>query len=450
MLGLSFQNKTPKETLAMKLSSEYLMSEKGLELLGQLFHSAGEGIMLFSKNGEIEMTNPRALEMFGYAEEELLGKKVEELVPREVRSEHTSHRTKFIEKPSPRPMGQGLDLNGLRKDGTTFPIEISLNYLSHNNDKMIVAFITDITVRKESERLVKEQQKRLKEYAGELEKKVKSRTSELEHMNMGLQSQIQERKLAENALKKSLDDLKEAEREILKSLEREKELGELKSKFVSMASHEFRTPLTTILSSANLIGKYQEGDQQASREKHIERINKSVQNLTGILNDFLSMEKLESGITRVDKREVNLELLVKEVCEEMEGTLRKDQQLVIESEAATVLSDEHILKNVLINLISNASKYSSEGDPIHVSALVEEMEVCLKVIDRGIGIPESEQKNLFERFFRADNVTNIQGTGLGLNIVKKYVELLGGKIEFKSKEGEGSTFCVRIPLASGK
>ncbi len=406
--------------------------------------------MLFNKRGEIEMSNPRALEMFGYSEKELLGKKVETLIPKDARSRHENHREKYMKKPVPRSMGQGLDLKGVRKDGSMFPVEISLNYVSHQDETMVVAFITDITIRKENERVVEEQQQKLSEYADGLEKKVKSRTRELEHMNLGLKSQIQERKLAEKALKKSLEDLKKAEQEILRSLEREKELGELKSRFVSMASHEFRTPLTTILSSANLIGKYAESDQQSSREKHIDRINKSVQNLTGILNDFLSMEKLESGIIRIDMKELDLEMLVKEVCEEMEDTLKKDQKIEIESETATVLSDDHILKNVLINLISNASKYSSEGDPIQVSALVEEMEVCLKVIDHGIGIPQDEQKNLFERFFRADNVTNIQGTGLGLNIVKKYVKLLGGKIEFKSKEGEGSTFCVRIPLASVK
>ncbi len=423
------------------------MSGKGRELLGQLFHNSGEGIMLFSKKGVIEMSNPRALEMFGYSEDELMGRKVEDLVPKGSRSKHEVHRNEYMKNPSPRSMGQGLDLKGVRKDGSMFPVEISLNYLSHQNETMIVAFVTDITIRKESERVVEEQQKKLAEYADELEKKVRSRTRALEQMNLGLKSQIQERKLAENALKKSLDDLKKAEQEILASLEREKELGQMKSRFVSMASHEFRTPLTTILSSANLIGKYAESDQQSSREKHIKRINKSVQNLTGILNDFLSMEKLESGVIKIEVKELDLEPLVIEVCEQLEAALKNGQKIELKSEPATIRSDDHIIRNVLINLISNASKYSSEGDPIEVSALVEENDVCLKVVDHGIGIPEEEQKNLFERFFRADNVTNIQGTGLGLNIVKKYVELLGGKIEFESKEGVGSTFCVRIPLA---
>ncbi|MEP1095617.1 MAG: PAS domain-containing sensor histidine kinase [Cyclobacteriaceae bacterium] len=429
----------------MKLSSKYLMSGKGLELLGKLFHSSGEGIMLFNEKAEIEMVNPRSEEMFGYTEKELLGELVEKLVPQSARGRHVEHRDLYLKSPAPRPMGLGLDLNGLRKDGSTFPIEISLNYLKHENETMVVAFITDITVRKENERVVEEQQKKLGEYADELEKKVKSRTSELEHMNMGLQSQIQERKLAEKALKESLQELKKAEKEILKSLEREKELGMLKSRFVSMASHEFRTPLTTILSSANLIGKYVESDQQISREKHVDRITKSVQNLTNILNDFLSLEKLESGALSITRNDIDLKNLLEEVSEDMSGTFKEGQEIQMTCASIIVNSDEHILRNILFNLISNASKYSPVNAPIEILAKQKENHVCIKVVDVGMGIPKEERKNLFERFFRAGNVTNIQGTGLGLNIVRKYIDLLGGEIKFESTEGVGSTFEVKLP-----
>ncbi|MEP5613594.1 MAG: PAS domain-containing sensor histidine kinase [Cyclobacteriaceae bacterium] len=429
----------------MKLSSEYLMSGKGLELLGKLFHSSGEGIMLFNEKAEIEMVNPRSQEMFGYTEKELAGELVEKLVPEAVRAKHVPYRNNYLKSPNPRPMGHGLDLKGQRKDGSTFPIEISLNYLKHEEETLVVAFITDITVRKKNERMVEEQQKKLGEYADELERKVKSRTSELEHMNMGLQSQIQERKLAEKALKESLQDLKKAEKEILMSLEREKELGVLKSRFVSMASHEFRTPLTTILSSANLIGKYVESDQQISREKHVDRITKSVQNLTNILNDFLSLEKLESGALSTTKSDLDLKELLEEISEDMRGTFKEGQEIKLTCSSILVHSDEHILRNILFNLISNASKYSSVNSLIEISAKQKKDYVCIMVVDVGMGIPKEEQKNLFERFFRAGNVTNIQGTGLGLNIVKKYVDLLGGQIEFESQEGKGSTFEVKLP-----
>ncbi len=422
------------------------MSEYRIELLGELFRNASEGIMVFNQRGEIEILNPRSEEMFGYSEKELTGKKAEVLVPEKARARHINHRHNYMKNPGPISMSERTGLMGLRKDGSMFPIEISLNHIRHQDRMLIVTFITDITVRKENEATLEKQRQKIKEYAGELEKKVQSRTSELEHMNLGLQSQIQERKLAESALKQSLEDLKNAKREIIKSLEREKELSELKSRFVSIASHEFRTPLTTILSSANLITKYERDDQQASREKHINRIEKSVRNLTSILNDFLSLEKLESGSQNVENHTFDLRELCLEILEEMSPALKAGQEVTFDVPSFEIFSDEHVLKNILINLISNASKYSHENDLIDLKARATNDQVAIEVRDRGIGIPEQEQKNLFKRFFRAGNVTNIQGTGLGLNIVRKYIELLGGEITFSSKEGKGSLFSVVVPL----
>ena len=430
----------------MKLSDQSIVSKEGLDVLEKLFQSSGEGIMLFNLHGQIEMTNPRAREMFGYDEHELAGLKVEDLVPKDVRSKHESYRKNYTKEPQPRQMGIGRDLSGLRKDGSNFPLEISLSYIQHNDQKLVVAFVTDITVRKQNEKELEEQRQQLKVYTTELEQKVKERTSELEHMNLGLQSQIQERKNAEDALKESLEDLKKAEKEILISLEKEKELGELKSRFVSMASHEFRTPLTTVLSSANLIAKYTEGDQQEAREKHIDRIRKSVENLTSILNDFLSLEQLESGLQKVEHLEVDLNELLVDLIDEMNHTLKKDQSIQVKGKAPTISTDSNILRNILINLVSNAIKYSNEGDVIAIH-IKSKNELIIHVKDHGIGIPQEEQKRMFQRFFRAGNATNIQGTGLGLNIVKKYVQLIDGNISFVSEEGKGSTFSLKLPLS---
>lgn len=421
------------------------VTKEGLEILEKLFQSSGEGIMLFNSKGEVVMINPRSSEMFGYSEAELMGEKVGRLIPDKSKKKHETYHNQYMNDPKPRRMGVGRDLNGLRKDGSTFPLEISLSYMKHREEKLVIAFITDISIRKQQEKELQIQRKKLEEYTSELEKKVKARTSELEHLNLGLQSQIQERKLAEEALKESVEDLKNAEQEILNSLEKEKELGALKSRFVSMASHEFRTPLTTVLSSANLIAKYTESDQQEAREKHIQRIQKSVQNLTNILNDFLSLEKLESGVQKIEFINVDINELLKEVAEEMNQSVKKGQEIVIYGKAPTLQTDEHILKNILFNLISNASKYSGEGDKIEVR-VTQGQDLTIDIIDHGIGIPESEQKEMFGRFFRATNVTNIQGTGLGLNIVKKYADLLNGNISFTSKEGEGSTFTLTLPL----
>ncbi len=423
------------------------MSDRGLKLLSQLFQSAGEGMMVFDSLGQIKAMNPRSEELFGYKESELLGKKMEVLVPDELRSRHTAHREKYVAKPSRRSMGEGIDLSGQRKDGSTFPIEISLNYVEQNQEILVVAFITDISLRKEQERLLDIQRKELEKQTRELESKVKERTRELEHLNLGLQSQIQERRLAERALKKSLEDVKRAEQEVKKSLEKERELSELKSRFVSMASHEFRTPLTTIASSANLIAKYPNAEQQGDREKHIARIGKSVTNLTGILNDFLSLEKLESGAIQVNTAEVDLHAVLEEVIRDMEVTLKKGQEIICEkAENISFKTDAHLLKNLIYNLISNASKYSDESKNIWVTCMVKKGHIFIEIRDEGIGIPQKEQKNLFDRFFRAANVTNIQGTGLGLHIVQKYVDLLGGKITFTSEEGEGSSFIINLPI----
>lgn len=403
--------------------------------------------MFFNDQGEIETLNPRAEEMFGYKESDIKGQKIEILLPNERRGSHVQSRNNYIKKPAVRSMGAGLDLAGLKKDGSTFPVEISLSYLKHENQTLVVAFITDITRRKTHERELEEQRAKLEQYNAQLETKVKGRTRELEHLNMGLQSQIQERKLAEGALKKSLKEVKRVEKEILEALEKEKELSELKSRFVSMASHEFRTPLTTIASSASLIKKYPETDQQPQREKHITRIGNNVKNLTGILNDFLSMEKLESGAVIVKKSTVNLPEILDETIEEMNLILKKKQSIRSSCKKGIVLeSDPHLLKNLLYNLLSNASKYSDEEDVILVNVHELRKKIQIEVIDQGIGIPKAEQKNLFTRFFRAGNVTNIQGTGLGLHIVKKYADLMDGEVSFKSKEGKGSTFLIDIPM----
>lgn len=416
------------------------MSEKGLGLLSKLFQSSGEGMMIVNSKGSIEAINPRIKSMFGWAEAELIGHPVEKLIPTHLKEKHEQHRNGYMKKPAVRSMGSGMDLSGLKKNGSTFPIEISLTYLKHEEETLVVAFITDISVRKE-------QEQKLENYASDLEFKVKERTRELEHLNMGLQSQVQERKLAEKALKKSLEEIKKAEKDILRALEKEKELGELKSRFVSMASHEFRTPLTTIASSANLIRKYPEGVQQDKREKHIERITNSVKNLTGILNDFLSLEKLESGTISTSHSKVSLHEVLDEMIQEMEVTLKKGQEIQCDKNVDIQFeTDPHLLKNLLYNLVSNASKYSDEGQSIIIRCTSQKSEIKIEVEDHGIGIPKAEQKNMFERFFRAANVTNIQGTGLGLHIVKKYTDILQGKITFKSEEGKGSIFTVMLPV----
>ncbi len=246
----------------------------------------------------------------------------------------------------------------------------------------------------------------------------------------------------------NVTEQKEVQQELEKALKIEQELNELKSRFISMASHEFRTPLSAILSSAILIGKQNEPGKEERREKHVTRIKANVKNLVVILNDFLSLSKLEEGKVRVDPQQFELTDFVGQLVEEMGTNIKEGQsiQLKLPKNVISVFLDPKLLSHILTNLLSNASKYSDENQDVVLELHQEKKTIEFRVSDKGIGIPTKEQKNLFERFFRAENVTNIQGTGLGLHIVKQYTELMKGNVAFESEEGKGSTFIITLPI----
>jgi PAS domain S-box-containing protein len=407
----------------------------------EIFQTSAEGIIMVDDKGKILLANPVSEKMFGYAPETLVGCNLEGLLPKRYRGRHIGFRKQFNQQPSPRRMGVGRDLQALRLDGSEFPVEISLSFTNMNGQMMSMAFITDISERKIVEKALKKSEEQLIEYAGELEKKVQSRTealnlsvSQLEKANSDLQQQILVRQ--------------QAEEEVRKLLEKERELNELKSKFVSIASHEFRTPLSAILSSNSLIKQYRELGDLGKIDKHVDRVKSSVHHLTSILNDFLSLGKLEEGRVEVIKENVSLSPFFDEIKEEVKTTLKEKQQLIIDllQPDKDFYTDPKILRSALFNLISNASKYSDPGKKIHLNVYNKEEQATIEVRDEGIGIPPTEVKHIFERFFRASNASNIQGTGLGLNIVRRYIELLDGTITFQSKEGYGSTFTITLPL----
>ncbi len=232
------------------------------------------------------------------------------------------------------------------------------------------------------------------------------------------------------------------------ALEKERRLNEMKSRFVSMASHEFRTPLSTVLSSTSLIEKYIERGIYEKTTKHTERIKNSVHGLTEILNDFLSVDKLETQITPVRIVSFNYEQLSLDMLEEMD-TIKKNGQVITREligDNFNITTDPNIIKNILYNLISNAIKYSGEDKPILYRSEIADNKLLILVRDKGIGIPKQDQAQLFSRFFRAQNVTNIEGTGLGLNIVQKYLEMLNGTLTFESEENEETSFYITIPI----
>ncbi len=397
-----------------------------------LFENATEGIILTNQSGIIIMVNPAAERMFEYNSHELIDQPIEILIPDKYKPHHQQLREGFYHKPSNRSMGIGRDLNGRKKDGTDMPVEVSLSHYKRADELFVIAFIVDITERKKIEASMLEQK-------AELEKI----TDKMRQLNADLEVKVEERTLI---LKEALQKLEQSQEELNEALDKERQLNEIKSRFVSMASHEFRTPLTTVLSSASLLSKYTTEEDQGKRDKHIAKIRNSVNNLNDILEDFLSLGKLNEG--RVDTRieTLNIRDVISETIEEMKPLLKKDQQFVLNCAGDCLANtDKKLLHNILINLVSNAIKFSEEGKKITITAEKGD-HVVISVGDEGIGIGVDDQEHLFSSFFRAANAINIEGTGLGLHIVKRYVDLLGGAVALTSELNKGTTIVFTIPV----
>ena len=398
-------------------------------------------IVVINEKGEIELINHKGAEILGYSEEKLQGKDWFDLCLEPASRDKFRLLFQDIMAGRQRPIEYIENLvviNGGHKRLIAFRNSL----LTDASGKPIATISSgvDITEQRAAE-------ERIRQLNAELELRVEQRTEELAsavnqllNINKKLELEIQERKAAEEALRQS-------EKELRGLYEKEKELSNLKSRFVAMASHEFRTPLSTILSSADLMDVYDKTEQHEKRLKHSARIKSAVNNLTSILNDFLSLSKLEEGKIECYPVECNVQDFCQEIIDEVSPLLKTGQTIVQQpvEKDTVVWVDKKILKNVLYNLLSNAIKYSDEGMPIECTMTIRDHELFITIRDHGIGIPEEEQQHLFTRFFRAHNVENIQGTGLGLNIVKRYLDLLGGHISFESTQGKGSVFIVGIP-----
>jgi PAS domain S-box-containing protein len=364
-----------------------------------ILDNAGAMIIATDENGIIKFFNPEASLNIGYHGSEVINKKTPLLFhdKNEIAAKKKELANEFgiivkddfavlVEK-ARRNIHEEEQYTCIRKNGTTFPISLTITCI-RNNEHVITGFL-------------------------------------------GIAIDISERKKAENILRKSL--------------EKEKELGELKSRFVSMASHEFRTPLSTILSSAYLIEKYIGSEDQPKREKHLQRVVTSVTLLTDILNDFLSVGKIEEGKIQVKPTMLNIHELVLATVRDLKVNLKNHQKIQYHHEGnKEVLLDVSLLKHILMNLVSNASKFSPEGSPIEIKTINQNQHLILSVKDYGIGIAKEDQKHLMERFFRGANAGPIQGTGLGLHIVSKYAELMNGTVECKSELEKGTEFIIKF------
>jgi len=522
-----------------------------------LFNNASMGIIVVNCKGLIETINPFALKLFGYTTKEITGQPIEVIIPRRYHHKHVGHRDDYIHNPWNRPMGIGMDLHAVKKDRTEFPIEVSLGHYDNNGEANVIAFLSDISIRKKAEAEVKKLNDELEAMVEQRTKDLKDTLHQLETYRDKLEDVLSYQKaLLDNAgamiiatdekgiiklfnqeavhntgyqasevidkstvllfhdkteidrkrkelskafgvaiednfavlversrrniheeeeytyLRKDgtffpisltvsavkdnagnligfmgiaidISERKKVEEDLQKALEKEKELGELKSRFVSMASHEFRTPLTTVLSSVHLMGKYTTAEDQPKRERHLERIVSSVNMLTDILNDFLSLGKIEESKIQVRPVEFNISNAIKVITDEIKNNLKKQQQISYRHEGRPqIVLDTSLFKHIVLNLISNASKFSPEGAPIEIKTACDDRHLSLSVKDHGMGISAEDQKHLMERFFRGANAGNIQGTGLGLHIVAKYAELMNGTVEYKSELEKGTEFIV--------
>ncbi|MCB9051234.1 MAG: PAS domain S-box protein [Lewinellaceae bacterium] len=543
------------------------LSEDAL-ILNAIIETATDGIITIGEDGIIQMANSAVARLFGYEIEELLGNSVNMLMPNPHRKNHDSYIQQYLKTGQARIIGIGREVLGIKKDGSAFPIRLSISEVKLKGRSIFTGIVHDLSHQKQIEKDLRAEKEKAQRYLdiantiivvigrdgqiqllnnkgcrvlgldeeqaigqnwfglaipeeirqeirsvfnslmegrqidyyendiltiqgerrliawhnaplqdeqgnivgtissgiditaqreaedriialnSELEKRVEQRTDELAEavnqlldINKKLQYEVKERKAAEEEIRKNESRLRRA-------LEKEKELSNLKSRFVSMASHEFRTPLSTILSSADLIEAYTSEEHQKKRIRHTTRIKSSVANLTGILNDFLSLSRLEEGRFESEPVWFGLDQFCDEAIGEMQGLLRPGQYIEKEGnvEGIELFLDKKMLKNIIFNLLSNAIKYSEDGQRIVCRTEVAGNTLKIAIIDQGIGIPEEEQQHLFTRFFRAHNVENIQGTGLGLNIVKRYIDLMKGTIRFESRLGEGSSFYVSLPL----
>lgn len=387
----------------------------------RFFHVNTNYLCIASMDGFFVKINDAFINFLGYPKDEL-------------------YKKKFLDLIHPDDVEKTLNEMGRLSEGKTTLLFENRYLLSNgeyvhflwNSDvdestQLIYAVASDITK-------LKEYEIQLKEVNSELEMRVQERTQALENSFKTLE--LKSKKLEENELK------------LQTALEEEKEFNKLKSKFVSMASHEFRTPLTSVQSSADLIALHIQNKNFEKVDKHIDRIKQSVQHVHRLLEDFLSVSKLEENKIGIKLEPFDLNKLVKETVGELQKQSKPGQTISIEKNERDnlVQSDRNLIKNVLYNLITNAIKYSEENKTIKIQLSQIESQQKIAVIDEGMGIPKQDQKHLFSRFFRASNTVGIKGTGLGLNIVKSYLDLLDGNISCESVEGEGTTFTFYIPI----
>lgn len=323
---------------------------------------------------------------------------------------------------------KGIALEALRQGAQDFLVKGKIDsYVLVRAIRYAIERANTLTRLRHSE----EQLQRLNE---ELERRVTEQTDELRQKNQFLQSEISERQRLEEELRHALV--------------KEKELSDLKSRIISVVSHEYRTPLATILSSTELLEHYGHSWAEDKKQRHFLRIQSSVHHLTRLVNDVLMFSKAEAGKLEFNPVSLDLVEFCRELVDELQmtaGVKHNINFLCLGTQQKACL-DERLLRQILTNLLSNALKYSPEGSKVQFELVFGEDILTFRIQDEGIGIPLKDQPHLFDVFYRSSNVGTISGTGLGLAIVKRCVDIHNGQITVESEQGVGTVFTIILPL----
>lgn len=369
------------------------------------FDSMQLGIIVFDKHKNIVLANNPSAQIFGCRSKDILEKKMDILL------QNSNILDEYIKNPVAKKFKLPIDLIGLKLNKKPVFIEFNFGEIEYEGEFYYKVLISDISLRKQKE-------------------------EKITYLNVQLEEEVKLRNLE---LEKVIEQLK-------LSLNKEKELNNLKTKFISLASHEFKTPLSAILSSTELMNKYSNLENIEKRKEHLEKVKIMVSRLNGMLDDFLTLENIELGIIKPDFSFFKISQLVNHISQETSPFLKEKQILtfdIINDE--TIYHDKKIINIILTNLLYNAIKYSNENSAIKITIRTNINSIYFSVKDNGIGIPENEQNLIYNRFFRAKNALYYPGTGIGLNISKGYINNLNGSISFKSAINKGTTFNVQLP-----
>ena len=409
--------------------------------LSSVLETAIDAIIIINEKGQILLLNENAAKIFGYDKDELLLQNINVLTPEPHHSQHDQYIQNHIQTGIKKIIGIGREVMGVKKNGSQFPVRLAVSKFMVDEQIYFTGVIHDLTTQKEVEQKLIYVNKNLENLGDSRTGQLRESIHQLSSNNRALENEINERIEIEKKIKVR-------EQELLNALEKERDLNLLKSRFVSIASHEFRTPLANILSSINLIEHYDTEETRDKRNNHLNKIKNNIHYLNGILNEFLTLTRIEEGKFNVKQEPIDLIQLIHEITEEFIQLKKPDQTIRMINLCGSdyqILSDQNCIRHIVNNLIANAVKYSGDASQIDIIIQDSVKHTEITVADDGIGIPESEQKFIFDIFYRGSNVLNIQGTGLGLNIVKKYLDVLHGNISFKSEENEGTQFTIKLP-----